>query len=157
MCIDWEQLDTGNCHQNADLQKVEQAVVKSTRPRQYGFVDAVPPAALETRQTQQLRKDCGIPAWTFVSPGELSPHSTRLDKAALHHVERCEKDWTTLAEQPPPEHKQMFTKHLHTCRPSLQLFATGAKLLQKGAKVKIFPCVTTNSISSQFTGVSLCK
>lgn len=29
MCIDWEQLDTGYCHQNADLQKVEQALVKS--------------------------------------------------------------------------------------------------------------------------------
>lgn len=44
MCIDWEQLDTGNCHQNADLQKVEQAMGKSKRPRQYGFVDAVPPS-----------------------------------------------------------------------------------------------------------------
>lgn len=39
--------------------------------------------------------------------------------------------------------------------PSPQLFATGAKLLQKGAKVKIFPCETTTSISSQFTEVSV--
>lgn len=57
MCIDWEQLDTGNCHQNADLQKVEQAVVKSAWSRQYGFVDVVPPAALKTRQMLQFRKD----------------------------------------------------------------------------------------------------
>lgn len=54
----------------------------------------------------------------------------------------------------------MFTKHTHTLRlhprsPSLQLFATGAKLLQKEAKVKIPPCEATISISSQFTGVSL--
>lgn len=145
MCIDWEQLDTGNCHQNADLQKVEQAVVKSTRPRPYGFVDAVPPpAALETRQTRQLRKDWGVPAWAFVSPGELSPHSTLVDKAALHHVERCERDWTTLAQQPPPEHKQMFAKRAHTLRlhprrPSLRLFATGAKLLQKRGQGQDFP------------------
>lgn len=47
VCIDWEQLNTGNCHQNADLQKVDQAVVKSVRSRQYGFVDAAPSAVLE--------------------------------------------------------------------------------------------------------------
>lgn len=41
MCIDWEQLDTGNCHQNADLQKSEQALVRAKWSRQYGFVDAV--------------------------------------------------------------------------------------------------------------------
>ena len=42
----------------------------------------------------------------------------------------------------------------HPRSPSLQLFATGAKLLQKGAEVKGFPCETSVSISSQFTGVS---
>lgn len=66
MCIDWEQLNTGNCHQNADLQKVEQAVEKSAWSRQYGFVDAVPPAALETRQMLLHRKDWGV------RPGPLS-------------------------------------------------------------------------------------
>lgn len=58
VCIDWQQLDTGNCHQNADLQKVEQAAVEPVWPRQYGFV-APPrpsPAALDTRQMLRLRK-----------------------------------------------------------------------------------------------------
>lgn len=78
MCIDREQLDKGSCHQNAGLQKAEQAVLKSVRSRHYGFVDAVPPAR------ERLR--C---ARAFVSPWELPPHSTLVDKAAVRHVERC--------------------------------------------------------------------
>lgn len=54
--IDWEQLYTGNCRQNADLQKVEQAVVKSVRCRPYGFVDA------EQTDAAALRKDWDIQA-----------------------------------------------------------------------------------------------
>lgn len=36
--------------------------------------------------------------------------------------------------------------------PSLRLFATGAKLLQKGAKVMNFPCEAAVSINSGYTG-----
>lgn len=80
--IDWEQLYTGNCRQNADLQKVEQAVVKSVWCRLYGFVDA------EQTDAAALRKDWDILCLTW----ELSPRSTLKNKAALCHVERCEKD-----------------------------------------------------------------
>lgn len=89
MCIDWEQLDTGNCRQNADLQKVERAVVKSARSGQYGSVGAAPPA---------------------VQPGLCLTSHTPGHKAALSRVERRETDGTTLL----PEHKQMFSKHTHT-------------------------------------------
>lgn len=64
MCIDWGQLDTRNCHQNADLQKVEQVAEKSAWSGQYGLVDAVTPAVLNGRQALQLRRG--------VRPGPLS-------------------------------------------------------------------------------------
>lgn len=106
MCIDWEQLDTGNCHQNADLQKAEQAAVKSAWSRQYGFVAAVNPSGAQCQTDAAAQDRLRRPAWAFVSPWELSPHSTLVHKAALSHVERCEKDCTTLPLQPFPEHKQ---------------------------------------------------
>lgn len=110
MCIDWEQLYTRNRHQNADLQKVEQAVVKSATSGQYGFVDAA---------QERLRRL----ARAFVSPRELSPHSTLAHKAALRRAERREKDWTTSLKQPLPEHKHSVTKHTQTA-PARPLPAT---------------------------------
>lgn len=102
VCIDWGQLDTGNCHQNADLQKVEQAVVKSAWSGHYGFVDAVPPAAsIGTRNQTGKKERLRRPAWGFVSPWELSPHSTLVDKAALRPVERCEKRTGLQLQQGP--------------------------------------------------------
>lgn len=65
MCIDWEQLDTGYCHQNADLQKVEQALVKSVWCMQYGFVDADQTDAVGTR------KDWGIRPAPLSLPGSF--------------------------------------------------------------------------------------
>lgn len=55
MCIDWEQLDTGSCHQNADLQKVEQALAKSAPGARYGFVDADQTDAVGTRKERGIR------------------------------------------------------------------------------------------------------
>lgn len=89
MCIDWEQLDTGNCHQNADLQKVEQAVVKSAWSGQYGFVVCSSPGGAPNLTDTAAKKRVRHPAWVFVSPWELSPQSTLADKAASLHVERC--------------------------------------------------------------------
>lgn len=65
MCIDWEQLDTGYCHQNADLQKVEQALAKSVWCMQYGFVDADQTDAVGTR------KDWGIRPAPLSLPGSF--------------------------------------------------------------------------------------
>jgi len=156
VCIDWEQRNTGNCHQNADLQKVEQAVVKSARSRQYGFVDAVPQRCwIADRCCSSGNTEASGRA--FVSPWELSPHGTRVHKAALRHVDRWEKAGLHYGNSLSQSTNKcsLNTLRLHPRSPSLQLFATGAKLLQKGAKVKIPPSETNISISSQFTGVSL--
>ncbi|KAK2907459.1 hypothetical protein Q8A73_008532 [Channa argus] len=66
-----EQLNTGNCHQNADLQKFVQAAVWSAP----GGMDLLKqfPTVLNTRQMLQHRKNPGILA-SFLSPWELSPH-----------------------------------------------------------------------------------
>lgn len=65
MCIDWEQLDTGCCHQNADSQKVEQALVKSARCVQYGFVDA------DQTDAGGTRRDWGIRPAPLSLPGSF--------------------------------------------------------------------------------------
>lgn len=129
MCIDWEQLNTGNCHQNADLQKVEQTLVKSASSWQYGFVDAA--------QERLRRVSC--PAWAFVSPWELSPHSTLVDNAALQHVERYENDWTTLLRQLLPELKQMLTKHTQTAQPLPTIVCYRSKAFTKRGQGQDFP------------------
>ena len=57
LCIDWEQVDTGNCHQNADLQKGVRAPVKAVRYGRYRSVVAVPPAAPVDRQMLMSRRE----------------------------------------------------------------------------------------------------
>lgn len=85
-------------------------MVKSAWSRRYGFVVCSSPGGARNQTDAAAKERLRRPAWVFVSPWELSPQSTLADKAALRHVERCEKDWITLVQQPLPEHKQMFSK-----------------------------------------------
>lgn len=123
-------------------------------PGQYGFVDAVPPSGVR-HQTDAAAGAFCLTLWSFHFP--VHRYIKQL-YAALRDVE---KDWTTPPRQLLPERKQMLSEHARTLRlrtarsPSLQLFATGTKLLQKGAKDRILPCETNISISCRYTGVSL--
>lgn len=101
MRIDREQHNTGNCHQNADLQKDEQVLLKAGRSGQCGFVDAQYQTDAAARERPGHR--------AFVSLWELSAQTTPVDKGALHHVERCDVD--NVPPQLLPENKQMFSKH----------------------------------------------
>lgn len=141
MCIDWQQLDTGTCHRNAGLQKAEWWSLRGPGRiwiRSCGFLPAVDNAAR-----------------AFVPPGELSPRGTLVHKAAPRHVEGCLKrlDYITATSRAQTNVRATCWHALRPQSPSPPLFATGPKLLQKGAKVKIFPRETSVSISSQFTGV----
>lgn len=116
-----------------------------------------PSGSPKTRQMLQLRKDWGVRPGPLSHPGSFHLIAHWYIKqlyAMLKDVRRTGLHYSNSLCQSTNK-CSLSTLRLHPHSPSLQLFATGAKLLQKGAKVKIFPCETTISISSQFTGVSL--